>query len=106
MVFVSCKKDFSEENENRPETIEDLKVASDFDWKTTKDLRVAFTAGSSGIVELVSGHGIIYQQAYLQAEDTYIMMLAIPAYEDKLIARFNDQLQAIDSGKEMISIRF
>lgn len=102
----SCKKDFREKDETTTETMEDINVPTDFDWKTTKSLTLHFTASSDGLVELVSNTGVIYQKAFLRKGITYSMMLEIPAYEENLIARFGSQIKPIALGNEIISLRF
>ncbi len=105
VVFSSCKKDF-DELQTTPDTMEQLKVPSNFDWKTTKDVSINFAAGSNGIVEVTNGNGIAYQKAFLQADASYTMILTIPSYEKSLIAKFKGQEESIVLDSERINIQF
>ena len=60
---------------------EQLKVASDFNWKTVKDIQLSLTGTSNSIVEVVSSNQTVYQRAYLSKDQTYTMTLSVPSYE-------------------------
>lgn len=60
---------------------EQLKVASDFNWKTFKDIQITLTGTSNSIVEVVSSNQTVYQKAYLSKDQAYTMKLSVPSYE-------------------------
>ena len=60
---------------------EQLKVASDFNWKTVKDIQLSLTGTANSIVEVASSNQTVYQRAYLSKDQTYIMKLSVPSYE-------------------------
>jgi len=60
---------------------EQLKVASDFNWKTFKDFQLTLTGTSNNIVEVASANNIVYQRAYLSKDLAYTMKLSVPSYE-------------------------
>jgi hypothetical protein len=60
---------------------EQLKVASDFNWKTFKDIQLTLTGTASSIVEVASSNQTVYQRAYLSKDQGYTMKLSVPSYE-------------------------
>jgi len=58
-----------------------LKVASDFNWKTTKDILLTLTGTSNSLVEVASTNNTVYQRAYLSKDLAYTMKLTVPSYE-------------------------
>ena len=58
-----------------------LKVASDFNWKTFKDVQLTLTGTASSIVEVASSNQTVYQRAYLAKDQAYTMKLSVPSYE-------------------------
>ena len=60
---------------------EQLKVASDFNWKTTKDILLTLTGTSNSPVEVASANNTVYQRAYLSKDLAYTMKLTVPSYE-------------------------
>ncbi|MBW7848614.1 MAG: hypothetical protein H3C41_11100 [Bacteroidales bacterium] len=81
-LFVSCRKDREiVQDPGTPKVMEDLKVPSEFNWKTTKDFGLTLTSPVAGIAEVTNSSGIAYQKAYLTAGMPYTMKLTLPAYE-------------------------
>jgi hypothetical protein len=60
---------------------EQLKVASDFNWKTFKDVQLTLTGTANSIVEVASSNQTVYQRAYLSKDQAYTMKLSVPSYE-------------------------
>jgi hypothetical protein len=60
---------------------EQMKVASDFNWKTFKDVQLTLTGTSNSIVEVASANSTVYQRAYLSKDLAYTMKLSVPSYE-------------------------
>jgi hypothetical protein len=58
-----------------------LKVASDFNWKTFKDVQLTMTGTANSIVEVASSNQTVYQRAYLAKDQAYTMKLSVPSYE-------------------------
>lgn len=106
IVFTSCRKDFEEQPEMIPETMDQLVVPSNFDWKTTRDISINFTAGSKGIVEVTSSNGVAYQKAFLQADAAYTMMITIPSYEKEVLVKFNGRVETVALDNPNINFQF
>jgi len=60
---------------------EQLKVASDFNWKTVKEVQLTLTGTANSIVEVASANNTVYQRAYLSKDLAYTMNLSVPSYE-------------------------
>lgn len=65
----------------QPTKTEQLKVTSDFNWKTFKDVQLTLTGTANSIVEVASTNQTVYQRAYLSKDLAYTMKLSVPAYE-------------------------
>ncbi|MBK9290357.1 MAG: hypothetical protein IPM52_01790 [Bacteroidetes bacterium] len=86
VAMTACRKDRFEPNQ--PKSMEDLKVPANFDWKTTKDYQISFTANQNGLVQVVNSQNVSYQRAYLTAQQPYIMKITLPTYEKSVIVKF------------------
>ena len=60
---------------------EQLKVASDFNWKTFKNVQLTLTGTANSIVEVAASDQTVYQRAYLSKDQAYTMKLSVPSYE-------------------------
>jgi hypothetical protein len=106
IVFTSCKKDRFDNTDPKPEKMEELKVPSNFDWKTTKDIQLTLSAPSNGIVEVTNSQNIAYQKAFLTPGQTYTMNLTLPTYETKVKIRFMGQEVLIELTGSLINHSF
>jgi hypothetical protein len=106
IVFTSCKKDRYYQDDQKPENMEALKVPSNFDWKTTKDIQLTLTAKSSGIVEVNNKQGISYQKAFLTSGQPYTMRLTVPSYENAVKLRFLGQESELELASGPLQYNF
>lgn len=106
VVFSSCKKDFPEKIENTPETMEDLKVPANFNWKTTSDIYISLKAESDGLTEVAAPNGTVYHRAFLKENETYEVKLTVPAYEKSLLLRHKGREKAIEISGSNINYIF
>lgn len=84
LTLASCQKDQVSSLQAKPTAVaktEQLKVASDFNWKTFKDVQITLTGSSNNIVEVVSANQTVYQKAFLAKDEPYTMKLTVPTYE-------------------------
>ncbi len=91
LVFASCRKDFETDPVTAPATMEDLKVPSDFNWKTTKDVNVTLKGGFNGLAEVVASNGVVYHRAFLRENVAYSVKLSVPTYEKSIRLRYMGQ---------------
>jgi len=99
MIFVSsCKKDnYIEPSATTVETMDELVVPSDFNWKTTRDYQFNVTTASNGIATITSENGnVIYLKAFITANEAYTMKIALPSYEKKVQISFKGQTEILE----------
>lgn len=107
VAFASCKKDrFPIDEPVVPQTMEDLKVPSEFNWKTTKDISLTLTTPVRGIVEVTNEKGIAYQKAYLQPATPYTMKLTVPVYEQTVLLKFSNEVIPLQLTSHTLTYQF
>ncbi|MCX6282625.1 MAG: hypothetical protein NTW31_00065 [Bacteroidetes bacterium] len=62
----------------------DLKVSSDFNWKTTQNIDLELTSPSKASLVIKSASGVIFHKALLQGGETYKTSITIPNYMKEL----------------------
>lgn len=109
IAFSSCKKDQMIEPSPAPaiETMNELKVPSDFNWKTTRDYQFSITTASDGIATISNEDGtVVYQKAFMTANNAYQMKMALPTYETKVRLSFKGQIELIELDNTSLSHQF
>lgn len=87
LTLSSCQKeDLSSTKPSSSTTVvqtktEQLKVASEFNWKTYKDVQITLTGSTNNIVQVTSANQTVYQQAFLAKDQAYAMKITVPSYE-------------------------
>jgi hypothetical protein len=84
LTLTSCQKENISNAPSQPVAqakTGQLKVASDFNWKTFKDVLITITGTSNTIVQVVSSNKTVYQKAFLAKGQPYTMKLTVPSYE-------------------------
>lgn len=77
-VIVSCNKDYNTENTAAKKNMDELKISSGFNWKTTKDYNFTLSSPSTGIVELSDEKGVLYYKAMLTENQEYSFKISLP----------------------------
>jgi len=106
VAFSSCKKDINEPTDQIPDSMENMVVPADFNWKTTKDYQLTLEATAMGIVEVNSLQNINFQKAYLQPNQAYTMKLTIPSYEKSIKLRFSGQEVTLELNSGNLNHKF
>jgi hypothetical protein len=106
LSFVSCRKDIPIFQDETPKTMEELKVPSGFDWKTTKQVELTLTGSSNGIVTVTSLNGTSYQKAFLSVNQAYTMKLTVPSYEKTVRLLFLGQQVTLELTGSSLSYNF
>ena len=83
-----------------------LKVASDFNWKTTKDILLTLTGTSNSPVEVASANNTVYQRAYLSKDLAYTMKLSVPSYETAVHLLYMGKDVNVNLSSNNISYKF
>lgn len=102
VALTACRKDRLEPK--TPDSMEQLQVPANFDWKTTKDYKITFTAAQSGIVQLVNSNNIAYQKAFLTSQQSYVMQLTLPSFEKSVVVRFGGKDTALNLNSTMLTV--
>jgi hypothetical protein len=96
---TGCKKEMDiaapEGDAVNVSSMNQLKVAADFNWKTTKDIGVIITSGTRGAVVIKSAEGAIYEKAILLPGESYNSTITIPTFEQEITVVFNGKSQII-----------
>jgi hypothetical protein len=90
VIVSSCKKDNTIKPEQAP-TINEMKVPSSFNWKTSHDVKLKLTGFVNGLVEVSSPKGVVYQRAVLKLNVPYTMKISVPAYETSVHMQYMGQ---------------
>lgn len=83
-----------------------LKVADDFNWKTTQDVEIDLVAGTRSTVIIKSASGVVYEKALLVPGEPYKSILTLPTYENELTFVFNGQSETIKIVNQKITNSF
>jgi hypothetical protein len=107
VLFTACKKDVNEgPTPDTPTNMEDLKVAADFNWKTTRDIQLTLTSKTNSLAEVTSLEGASYQKAFLKMGTPYTLKFSIPSFETKVIVRYMGQSATLDLGNGILNHQF
>jgi hypothetical protein len=107
LILSSCAKDKPSDNPTSiPTEMKELKVPSNFDWKTTKDITLNISAKNTGLVEVLSSKDEIYQKVFLTAEKTYVMKLTVPTYETTVKLVFSGQEKILELNSAELTYQF
>lgn len=84
VTFFSCQKDYrntTTNNENETEVVStgDLKVPTNFDWKTMKAYTFNISTDVDGVFEIKSGD-VSYHKGYVRNGNSYTLKLSLPTY--------------------------
>jgi hypothetical protein len=107
VALSSCKKDLEMVQPEKPaQSMSQLKVADDFDWKTTNEIQLTLKGFVKGIVEVTSSKGVVYQRTFLQQDQPLTIKLTIPAYESSLFLNYLGQKTELKLSSDKLSHEF
>ena len=105
LSLSSCRKELSPVSPE-DKTIHDIQVSAGFDWKTTNDIQLTLTGNADGIIEVTNDQGIAYQKAFLSSGKPLLIKLTVPAYEDKVTLKYQDQEVILGLDSEILTYQF
>lgn len=93
VALSSCHKDplTTPQPDEQIQNMSQLKVASDFNWKTTREVQVVVTGFVNGLIEVSSAENALYHRAFLKQGQPLAMKLTLPSYEDKVFLNYMGQ---------------
>jgi len=84
----------------------DLKVSSEFNWQTTRDITLVVKGFVNGIIEVTSAEKTVYHRAFLVTGLPHTMKVTVPAYEDAVILNYMGQKVEIKLNGDKLSHEF
>ncbi len=107
LVFTGCRKDLEDvkpmEQEQKVETMGQLKVSDNFDWNTTRDIDLLLTSPKQATVVIQSASGEVYEKALLIPGETYTSVLSVPSYEKELTLLFDGKKTVVQvTGNKLV----
>jgi len=106
LVLSACRKNIDVVKPEAPTTMNDLKVSSNFNWKTSHEIQITLTGFVNGLVEVASPKGVVYQRAYLQQNQPYTMKVTVPAFETTVHLLYMGQDVEVKMGADKITHTF
>jgi len=107
LFFSACKKDkVVDPTPTTPTSMEDLVVAPNFDWKTTRDIQITVTGKVNSIIDVLTVDGVSYQKAFITANKPYIIKLSIPSYEKTVKLSYLGNIVSVELGNGTINYVF
>lgn len=105
VVLTSCQKDNLDDLDTIS-TMEEIIVPANFDWRTTRDVQITFTAAANGVVEVLNQQNVPYKKAFLNPANPYTMKLTLPTFETAVKLRFLGYEAVIELGNGNIQYHF
>ena len=101
--IAGCNKP-AESDPNEPVAMEELVIASDFNWETTRDVAFQITADQSMVITITSEDAKVqyHKGFYSQLPDPYVVNLNMPAYIQKVLV--NGRLTETVSNSVSVSL--
>lgn len=89
ILFSACRREIKKDiNPVSMASMDELEVSSDFNWKTTKDYQITFSANNSNLLKVENDNGVVFQSAFLKADEPYKMKLNLPSYQKTVHLKF------------------
>ena len=108
--MIACRKDIevtkSDPYQSNLKSMTEMKVSTDFTWKTFQDVQVQLTGNAKAAVFIKSSTGVVYEKALLLPQVTYQTIIAIPTYETELTVAYNGVSHIIKIIDKKISYSF
>ncbi|MFA6127555.1 MAG: hypothetical protein WC699_09630 [Bacteroidales bacterium] len=103
-AFNSCQKEPIPNPD--PKTMDDLVIASTFDWKTTSDYVLTLQGPVNRVVMVTAADGTIYKKGMMVANQPYEVKLTLPAYEKTVDLKYNGQIVELALASAKITYLF
>lgn len=113
VAFASCQKDTDEDNQHnfsgntvKGGSMEDLKVSSSFDWKTSQDVSFDIFSKRDAVIAIQSVEGGTYEKGFIRANSKYSSKITLPAGTEKVQLKFNNTIKEIELNSNSVSYIF
>ena len=106
LFFASCKKDRQPVEEILPQSMENMEVPADFNWKTTTDYQFEVRSALDGLLIFTNGNGTTYHTANLNAGETYEVKLTLPAYLQSIQLKQIGRIKEVSLASGLLNVDF
>lgn len=96
----------AEDTQDSINSIEDLNIPDDFDWKTQKNISFTLSGYQTGSVRIVSESGEQYHRANLFSDNAYSFELTVPAYMETIRVLYRGQEKSFELNRSEIVHNF
>lgn len=108
LAFTACKKDMNIEpqtSETEVNSLSDIKVNDDFDWKTVQHVQVEILSNANAVLYIKSTNGDVLHKAFIGSGKVYATDVTIPSYETGINAELAGQHETgtIENGQVRIT---
>ena len=93
-------------SQNNVNTMGQLDIPADFDWKTHKDISFKLRGYQSSSVRFLSEDGTVYHHANLIDDNEYSFKLTVPAYMEKITVVYMGHEKKFDLNRPEIAHTF
>lgn len=92
-LFVGCDSPISNPSDvlNDTSSIENLRVPSDFNWRTDHVVSVSLEGYELSSVRITTDEGDLLHRAILHPGTTYTVTLSLPAHQQNVIVHYRGQ---------------
>lgn len=109
LVFASCQKDMVQEENaigyNQVESVEDLVVPANFDWKMTKSIKLNLSSHSDAVVQVLGENGNSLEKVFVPAEEVHEVKLNIPSHLKEVIVMFGRNKYRVPVTESIVDFR-
>ncbi len=107
LLFSSCRKDFTEkEEQTENKTMAELTVDDDFNWKTTRDIEVNLTGSTKVVILINSTEGANYHKGMLTSGVEYRTKITVPTYVNEVELAYDGQVYKLLLENKKIEYNF
>ena len=101
LLLTACKRgSVSGQNDSQNEVfpMESMEVSDSFTWATHKEITFHLSSDEPGIAQVISGekNAHAHYRTRLIPGEQHTLIVAVPAYENRLLVKFRDQQKEFD----------
>jgi hypothetical protein len=104
VALSSCQKDVIPDP--APQTMNDLVISNNFNWKTTADYTLTVQGPISRVISVTSDEGAVYKKGMLMANQSLVVNLTLPSYQKTISLRYNGQVIVLPLSSNSLTYSF
>lgn len=107
LLYVGCRKEIVKTPEPVVAvTMEDLDIASGFNWKTTTDYTLNVSTSEKGMLYINNDEGKSYYSILVDGEKENSLKLTLPSYASSIFLKLNDKEVKLELKSSVINYSF